>query len=52
MLDYFVNALPVLAALLIYFVRLEVKLAEIRTDVNWIKKFVGSCQPLSDPNTQ
>ena len=51
MLDYFVNALPVLAALLIYFVRLEVKLAEIRTDLTWIKKFIASCQQPSDQIT-
>jgi len=51
MVDYFVNALPVLIALLIYFVRLEVKLAEIRTDLVWIKKFIRSCQQPSDQNT-
>lgn len=51
MVDYFINALPILAALLVYFVRLEVKLAEIRTDLTWVKKYVGSCQQPLDQDT-
>jgi len=51
MIEYFINALPILAALLLYFVRLEVKLAEMSTDLTWIKKFIGSCQPHSDHDT-
>ena len=38
MLDYILKALPILAALIIYFVRLEVKLAVITRDLCWIKK--------------
>jgi len=51
LIDYFIKSLPILAALLVYFVRLEVKLAEIRTDLTWIKKFIRSCQQPSDHDT-
>jgi len=36
--DYIIKSLPVLAALIFYFVRLEVKLAVIKKDLCWIKK--------------
>ncbi|MBA7493990.1 hypothetical protein ES702_04556 [subsurface metagenome] len=38
MIDYLIKALPILAALIVYFVRLEVKLAVITRDLCWIKK--------------
>jgi len=46
MIDYFFQALPVLAALLIYFVRLEIKLATIQRDICWIKKALDKCPQL------
>lgn len=44
MFDYIIKSLPVLAALIIYFVRLEVKLAVIKKDLCWIKKRLGELQ--------
>ena len=38
MLDYIFNAAPFAIALVVYFVRLEVKLARIAQDLCWIKK--------------
>lgn len=44
MFDYIIKSLPVLAALIIYFVRLEVKLAVIKKDLCWIKKRLEQIQ--------
>jgi len=40
MLDYIFQAWPILLALVIYFVRLETKLAVIIRDIEWIKTYV------------
>lgn len=45
MLEYFAILTPVILALIIYFVRLESRLAKITTDVCWIKKELQKCQP-------
>lgn len=52
MIDYLIQILPFLAALVIYFVRLEVKLATLQRDVCWIKKAITPCPPLSEDTTQ
>jgi len=50
MIDYILQILPVLAALFVYFVRLEVKLAAMQRDICWIKKGITPCPPhLADP---
>jgi len=40
MLDYLFKASPILIALVVYFIRLERKLATIITDIDWIKTFI------------
>lgn len=35
-------ALPVMGGLVFYFIRLETKLAQIKTDLTWIKKVLDS----------
>lgn len=42
MKDYIFAAIPVLIAAIIYFVRIEVRLAKISSDVGWIKKVLDS----------
>lgn len=37
-LGYIIKIVPILAFILFYFVRLEVKLARIITDLEWIKE--------------
>jgi len=44
MFDYILKTIPFLAALIIYFVRLEVKLACIKRDLCWIKKRLEQIQ--------
>lgn len=45
MIDYILQSLPFVLALIIYFVRLEVCLAKILKDICWIKKELGFCPP-------
>lgn len=40
MLDYTLNALPIIIPLVIYFVHLERTLAKLKTDVCWIKRSI------------
>lgn len=50
MIDYLFNSLPLVAALFIWAIRLEVKIAKIQTDLKWIKGQGLQCQPtLEDP---
>lgn len=44
-LNYILQIIPVMAALIIYFVRLEIKLAVMARDIVWIKKNIESCRP-------
>lgn len=49
-LQYLLNSLPLVAALLIWAVRLEKKITRIETDITWIKKELPACQQtLGDP---
>jgi len=38
MIEDIIRLWPILAALFVYFVRLEVQLAKIKTDICWIKQ--------------
>lgn len=51
MLDYLLQSWPILAGLMIYFVRLETKLATMSTDISWIKKNTTQCQQHLDQST-
>ncbi len=45
MIDYLLQSLPFVLALIIYFARLEIRLAKISTDICWIKKELEICPP-------
>lgn len=45
MIDYLTIIGPVIIALIVYFVRLETRIAEILKDLCWIKKEMEKCQP-------
>lgn len=50
MLEYLFHSLPLVAALIIWAARLEIKIARIQTDITWLKKELPACQPtLEDP---
>lgn len=42
MIEYLFKASPIIIPLIIYFVRLERRLAVIITDIDWIKTFIIS----------
>lgn len=48
MVDYLLHSLPVVAALVVYFVRVEVKLAVMQRDLCWIKESIRACPPTSE----
>lgn len=49
-LDYLLNSIPLVVALLIWAVRLEKKITRIETDIAWLKKELPACQQTSaDP---
>ena len=43
-IDQIIKLWPVLIVLVLYFVRLEGRLAKICTDLSWIKKYIHACQ--------
>lgn len=49
MLDYLAIAVPIIILLIVYFVRLEARLAKITTDICWIKEYIeaNGCPPNS-----
>jgi len=50
MLEYFVNSIPLVIALVIWAIRLETKIARIQTDITWLKKEQTACRQTSaDP---
>ena len=50
MLDYIYHSLPLVAALIVWAIRLETKIARIQTDITWLKKELPQCQQtLDDP---
>ena len=40
-LNYFIQSIPILIALLVWAVRIEIKISQIQTDLTWIKKVVS-----------
>lgn len=44
MIDYFLQALPILAVLVLYFVRVEIRFAKLINDISWIKLSLGNVQ--------
>lgn len=51
MLDYILKITPVVAVVVIYFVRLEIRLTKICTDLDWIKKGCLGCQQNSEKDS-
>lgn len=51
MLNYFLNSLPLVAALIIWAARLEIKIAKIQTDIVWLKKELPHCRQTSEDHT-
>lgn len=51
MINYLLNSLPLVAALIIWAVRLEIKIAKIQTDITWLKQELPQCPPTSDDRT-
>lgn len=51
MLDYLIANMPVLIGMVVYLIRLEIRLAKICTDLDWIKKGCTGCQQNSGENT-
>lgn len=51
MLDYILHSLPLVAALILWAVHLEVKIAKIQTDIAWLKKEIPACRQTSDDPT-
>ncbi|MBA7495900.1 hypothetical protein ES702_06496 [subsurface metagenome] len=51
-MTYLIQLIPVLALLIVYFVRLEIRLAKMSRDICWIKKMIAVCQPHLDQSTQ
>lgn len=45
MVDYLAIIGPIILALIVYFVRLESRLAKITNDLCWIKKELRKCRP-------
>lgn len=46
MVDYLTAIGPIIIALIIYFVRLESRLAKMSNDLCWIKKELLKCPPV------
>ena len=51
MIDYLLHSLPLVGALIIWAVRLEIKIAKIQTDITWLKLELPACQPTSEKPT-
>lgn len=52
MIDYILQSLPFVLALIIYFARLEVRLAKMSKDICWIMKELKICQPHLEKRTR
>jgi len=49
-LQYAINSIPLIVALVIWAVHLEKKITRIETDISWLKKELPTCRPNSaDP---
>lgn len=52
MVEYLTILMPVLLGLMVYFIRLEGRIAKIMTDLCWIKKELEPCQPNSENDSR
>jgi len=52
MVEYIAILTPILIGLIVYFARLEGRIAKIMTDVCWIKKEMGFCPPSSEKSSR
>ena len=52
MVEYIATLIPVLLGLIIYFARLEGRLAKIMTDLCWIKKEFAKCPQSLEKSSQ
>lgn len=51
-LQYVLNSLPLICALVIWAVHLEKKITRIETDITWLKKELPGCLPTSENPTR
>ncbi|GAH74611.1 unnamed protein product [marine sediment metagenome] len=51
MIDYVLHSLPLVAALVIWAIRLETKIASIQTDITWLKKEIPGCRQTLEDRT-
>ena len=51
MLEYIYQSLPIIVCLVVWAVRLEVRIAKIQTDIGWLKQERVGCQPPLDKST-
>jgi len=50
-LQYIINSIPLVVALVIWAVHLEKKITRIETDISWLKKELPACRPTSENPT-
>ena len=50
-LQYLLNSIPLVIALVIWAVSLEKKITRIETDIAWLKKELPTCRPTSEGPT-
>jgi len=51
-LQYILNSIPLIVALVIWAVHLEKKITRIETDISWLKKELPTCRPTSEDPTR
>lgn len=51
-IEYFIQIAPVLVIIIIYFVRLEIRLAKICESLKWIRRELNICRPPLDNDSQ
>jgi len=51
-LNYLLNSIPLIVALIIWAVRLEKKITRIETNLSWLMKEVPGCLPNSEKTTR
>lgn len=51
LLEYLAHSIPLIIALVIWAVRIEIRLARIQTNILWLMKELPGCLPPSDQDT-